>query len=245
MKFADRTAVITGGAGNIGRATAEKFRAWGVSVALTDVNGEKAEAAAAELRAKGGDVRAYRMDVQDKADVCGCAEKILKDFGRIDILVNNAGVFRVPPALFSEMTDDQWNFMIDVNLNSVFRVTKAFLPSMLENGYGRIVNLASIAGEVGKPYCIGYSTAKAGVIMMTKVLAMELAAKNITVNCVSPGMIDYIQRPTNATWMGRYGTPEEAAEVILFLASDDTSFVTGCDYTVDGGRILGPRFEKL
>ena len=245
MKFENRTAVITGGAGNIGRAAAEKFCSFGVSVALTDLDGEKAETVAAELRAKGGNIRAYPMDVQNNDAVASCAEKILKDFGRIDILVNNAGFFRVKPFLFSDTTYEQWNFMLDVNLNSVFRVTKAFLPSMLENGYGRIINLASIAGEVGKPYCIAYSTAKAGVIMMTKVLAMELATKNITVNCVSPGMIDNIQKHTNATWMERYGTPAEAAEVILFLASDETSFVTGCDYTVDGGRILGARYEHL
>ncbi len=245
MKFTNRTAVITGGAGNIGRAAAEKFCAWGVSVALTDLDGEKAEAVAAELRAKGGNIRGYSMECLNTAEVVSCAEKILKDFGRVDILVNNAGVFRVKPVLFSDMTEDNWDFMIDVNMKSVFRVTKAFLPSMLGNGYGRIINLASIAGEVGKPYCIAYSTAKAGVIMMTKVLAMELATKNITVNCVSPGMIDNIDKHTNATWMERYGTPAEAAEVILFLASDDTSFVTGCDYTVDGGRILGARYEHL
>ena len=245
MKFTNRTAVITGGAGNIGRAAAEKFCNWGVSVALTDLDGEKAETVAAELRAKGGNIRAYPMNVQDKDQVFSCAEKILKDFGKIDILVNNAGFFRVKPALFSDMTVEQWDFMIDVNLNSVFHVTKAFLPSMQKNGYGRIINLASIAGEVGKPYCIAYSTAKAGVIMMTKVLAMELATKNITVNCVSPGMIDNIDKHTNATWMERYGTPAEAAEVILFLASDETSFVTGCDYTVDGGSILGARYEHL
>ena len=243
MKFANRTAVITGGAGNIGYAAAEKFCALGVSVALTDLDGEKAEAIAAELRAKGGNIRAYSMNVLKKEDVSGCAEKILKDFGRIDILVNNAGVWK--PGLFTEMTDEQWDFMIDLNLHGVFRVTKAFLPSMLENEYGRIINLASIAGEVGLPRFIGYSTAKAGVIMMTKVLAMELAKKNITVNCVSPGMIGQSKEPIKGTWMGRWGTPEEAAEVILFLASDESSFVTGCDYTVDGGRILGPRFADL
>ena len=243
MKFENRTAVITGGVGRIGRATAEKFCSWGVSVALTDLDPEKAEAVAAELRAKGGNIRAYSMNVQKKEDVAGCAEKILKDFGKIDILVNNAGVWK--PGLFTEITDEQWEFMIDLNLHGVYRVTKAFLPSMLENGYGRIINLTSIAGEVGLPRFIGYSAAKAGVIMMTKVLAMELAKKNITVNCVSPGMIGCGKAQTKTTWMEREGSPEEAAEVILFLASDETSFVTGCDYTVDGGRILGPRFADL
>ena len=243
MKFENRTAVITGGAGNIGRATAEKFCAMGVSVAITDLNKEGAEKTAEELRAKGGNVRAYAMDVRNSEDVLGCAERIIKDFGKIDILVNNAGVWK--PALLSECTEEQWNFMIDVNLNSVFRVTKAFLPSMLEHGYGRIVNLTSIAGEVGLPRFIGYSSAKAGVLMFTKVLAMELAKKNITVNCVSPGMIGFGTKPIKATWMERWGTPAEVAEVIVFLSSDDTSFVTGADCPVDGGRILGPRFADL
>ena len=243
MKFENRTAVITGGAGRIGRATAEKFCSWGVSVALTDLDLEKAEAIAAELRAKGGNIRAYSMNVQKKEDIAACAEKILKDFGKIDILVNNAGVWK--PALFTETTDEQWEFMIDLNLHGVYRVTKAFLPSLLKNGYGRIINLTSIAGEVGLPRFIGYSAAKAGVLMMTKVLAMELAKKNITVNCVSPGMIGSGRAQTKTTWMEREGRPEEAAEVILFLASDETSFVTGSDYTVDGGRILGPRFADL
>lgn len=243
MKFENRMAVITGGAGNIGRATAEKFCAMGVSVALTDLNGEAAEKVAEDLRAKGGNVRGYAMDVTNSADVRGCGDRILKDFGHIDILVNNAGVWK--PALLTDCTEEQWNFMIDVNLNSVFRVTKTFLPAMLENGFGRIINLTSIAGEVGLPRFIGYSSAKAGVLMFTKVLAMELAKKNITVNCVSPGMIGFDTKPIKATWMERWGTPAEVAEVIVFLASDDTSFVTGADCPVDGGRILGPRFADL
>lgn len=135
--------------------------------------------------------------------------------------------------------------MIDLNLNGTFRVTRAFLPAMLREGYGRIINLGSIAGEVGLPRYCGYSVSKAGVIMMTKVLAMELAKKNITVNCVSPGMISEASRPTNGTWIGRCGDGEEVARLLLFLASDDAGFITGVDYTVDGGRILGPRFADL
>ena len=243
MRFENRIAVVTGGAGNIGQALAEKFREHGVAVALADLKAEKAEEAAAALRARGGRVRAYEMDVESRESVRDAAGRILSDFGRIDILINNAGVWR--PSLFSETTDEQWERMIDLNLNGTFRVSKAFLPAMLENGYGRIVNLGSIAGEVGLPKYCGYSAAKAGVIMMTKVMAMELARKNITVNCVSPGMIGFKTGPIKQNWLERWGRPDEAAELILFLASDDSAYITGCDYTIDGGRILGPRFADV
>jgi len=243
MKFEHRVAVVTGGAGRIGRALAEGFCEQGVAVALADLSPEKAELVAESLREKGGTCRAYEMDVTKTESVRTAAERILSDFGRLDILVNNAGSWI--PTLFSELTEEQWNRMIDLNLNGTFRVTRAFLPAMLREGYGRIINLGSIAGEVGLPRFCGYSVSKAGVIMMTRVLAMELAKKNITVNCVSPGMISEASRPTNGTWIGRCGDGEEVARLLLFLASDDAGFITGVDYTVDGGRILGPRFADL
>ena len=243
MKFEHRVAVVTGGAGRIGRALAEGFCEQGVAVALADLLSEKAELVAESLREKGGTCRAYEMDVTKTESVRTAAERILSDFGRTDILVNNAGSWI--PTLFSELTEEQWNRMIDLNLNGTFRVTRAFLPAMLREGYGRIINLGSIAGEVGLPRFCGYSVSKAGVIMMTRVLAMELAKKNITVNCVSPGMISEASRPTNGTWIGRCGDGEEVARLLLFLASDDAGFITGVDYTVDGGRILGPRFADL
>ena len=243
MKFKNRVAVVTGGAGRIGRAAAEKFCEQGVAVALADISIDKAEAVAANLREKGGNVRAYVMDVEKTESVQNAAKEILRDFGRVDILINNAGVWL--PARFSEMTEEHWLKMIDLNLNGVFRVTKAFLPDMLKNGYGRIINLASIAGEVGLPTQCAYSSAKAGVIILTKTLAMELAKKNITVNSVSPGWIADNPDPTKFTWIGRCGVGGEVADVLLFLASDDSAFITGVDYTVDGGRILGPRFAEV
>lgn len=243
MKFDHRVAVITGAAGRIGRALAEKFCEQNVSVALADLAAEKAEAVAAALREKGGNVRAYALDVQAPESVKAMAEQVLADFGKVDILVNNAGVWL--PSLLSETSEEQWLRMIDINLNGTFRVTRAFLPSMLENGYGRILQLGSIAGEVGLPRFAGYSAAKAGVIMLTKVMAMELAKKNITVNCVSPGMIGENTGPTPYTWIGRWGRGEEVADLLLFLAGDDASFITGVDYTIDGGRILGPHGNDL
>ena len=243
MKFENRVAVVTGGAGRIGRAAAEKFCEQGVAVALTDISIDKAEAVAANLREKGGNVRAYVMDVEKTESVQEAANQILKDFGRVDILINNAGVWT--PSYFANMSEELWLKMIDLNLNGVFRVTKTFLTNMLENGYGRIINLGSIAGEVGLPTQCGYSSAKAGVIMLTKTLAMELAHKNITVNSVSPGWIADSPDPTKFTWIGRCGIGSEVADLILFVASDDASFITGVDYTIDGGRILGPRFAEV
>lgn len=243
MKFQNRIAVITGGAGRIGRALAEKFCGEGVTVALADLNATAAEQIAVQLRISGGNVRAYKMDIEDSENVRGTSKKILEDFGHVDILVNNAGVWNA--GLFSDITEEQWLKMIDLNLNGTFRVTKAFLPSMLENGYGRILNLGSIAGEVGLPRYAGYSASKAGVLMLTKVLAMELAKKNITVNCVSPGMIEDKRNETPYTWIGRTGTGDEVANLLLFLASDDSSYITGVDYTIDGGRVLGPHFNDL
>ncbi len=238
MKFENRVAVVTDGAGYIGSAVVRKLCDAGVAVAVVDITAEKAEALAQELREKGGNVRAFVMDIQNKDQIRSVAGKILAEFGKVDILINNAGVWQASP--FSDMSGELWDKMIDINLNSVFHVTKAFLPNMLENGYGRIINLGSISGEVGIPEYCGYSSAKAGVIMLTKVLAMELAKKNITVNSVSPGMIGAGREPTPFTRIGRRGTAEEVADLLMFVASDDSAFITGVDYTIDGGRTLGP-----
>ena len=141
MKFDHRVAVITGAAGRIGRSLAEKLCTEGVAVALADLAVEKAEAVAASLREKGGNARAYSLDVQAPESVQAMAEQVLADFGKVDILVNNAGVWL--PSLVSETSEEQWLRMIDINLNGTFRVTRAFLPSMLANGYGRILQLGS------------------------------------------------------------------------------------------------------
>ena len=244
MKFEHRVAVITGAAGRIGRASAELFHEYGVALALADINAERLEPVVASLREKGANVRGYTVNVRDMESVKQFAAGVLADFGKVDILVNNAGVWK--PSLLSETPYELWEEMIDLNLNGVFRVTNAFLPAMLNNGYGRIINLTSIAGEVGLPKYGAYSTSKAGVLIYSKTLAMELAKKNITVNCVSPGMIgDTVQSPTKTTWLERTGLGKDIARNIVFLASDNASYITGVDHTVDGGRILGPRFSDV
>ena len=244
MTFADRVAVVTGGAGRVGRPLCEKLAAAGVAVAVVDINAEGAEAEADKIRQTGGKARGYGMDIQSSENVRDASARILSDFGHADILVNNAGVWR--RQLIEEMDEDFWNFHINLNLNGVFRVTKAFLPGMLDRSYGRIINVGSIAGEVGLPFFGAYATAKAGVIMFTKTLAMEVAKRGITVNCVSPGMIgDSPSGPIKQTWIERWGTGPEVADLIAFLAADESSFITGVDYTIDGGRILGPRFADV
>ncbi|MBO5723686.1 MAG: SDR family oxidoreductase [Lentisphaeria bacterium] len=240
MNFQNRTAVITGAAGRIGQATAEEFVKHGVRVFLADINMKRLEPFAEKLRAEGAYVSTIFMDVADPGSIRTAAEQILAESGsKVDILVNNAG--RWPAGSILQCSDELWTEVINLNLNSVFRVTQAFLGVMTAQQYGRIINLGSIAGEVGLPGLCAYSAAKGGVIMLTKTIAMELSGQGITVNSVSPGMIADEKMPCDGTWLGRYGTGDEIARAIAFLASDDSSFITGVDFPVDGGRILGPK----
>lgn len=239
MKFENRTAVITGAAGRIGRALAREFGRVGVRLYLTDIDRAALDELADELRRERLDARTLVMDVTDPEQIGDAAERILEESGGADILVNNAGQW--PRGTLLATSDEAWCKIIELNLTSVFRVTKAFLPPMKERRYGRIVNLGSIAGEVGLPGFCAYSAGKAGVIGLTKTLAMELAQYSITVNSVSPGMIGDSPAPNPGTWLGRGGTGDEVARAIVFLAADDSGYITGADLPVDGGRILGPR----
>ena len=241
-EFKDKVIVVTGGARGIGKAIAVEGAKRGMNVVLNDIDPLVCETAK-EIEAMGVKCVAQNADISIYENIEALLKLTLDTFGHVDILVNNAGVWL--PSLLSETSEEQWLRMIDINLNGTFRVTRAFLPSMLKNGYGRIIQLGSIAGEVGLPCYAGYSAAKAGVIMLTKVMAMELAKKNITVNCVSPGMIGESIKSTPYTWIGRTGLGEEVADLLLFLSSDDASFITGVDYTIDGGRILGPHGNDL
>ena len=242
MKFENRTAFITGAAGRIGRATAEEFGKYGVKLYLADIRPEPLEEFAGELRAKGIDAHAVVLDVTDPDQIEKTVQSVIREAGKVDILVNNAGQW--PRATMLETEDAVWRKTIDLNLTSVYRLSKAFAPGMVNNHYGRIINLASIAGEVGLPGFFAYSAAKGGVIMLTKTAAMELASSGITVNSVSPGMIQNEKTPSDSTWVGRTGTGDEIARAIVFLASDDAGYITGADLPVDGGRILGPKTTR-
>ena len=239
MKFENRTAFITGAAGRIGRALAEEFGKYGVKLYLADINLSRLETLCADLEKKGITAHPVQLNVMDRGQIIESAQKVLSEAGKVDILVNNAGKW--PKGSILDTSDAQWQEVIELNLTSVFRVSQAFLPSMRKNGYGRIINLGSIAGEVGLPGFCAYSAAKGGVIMLTKTTALELATCGITVNSVSPGMIVDVPGPHNGTWLRRTGTGDEIARPIVFLASDDSGYITGADLPVDGGRILGPK----
>ena len=242
VEFKERVALVTGAAGNIGRATCRMLCKEGVKVAATDISKEDVETAFADMN--NADIRAYSLDVTDPNAVRNVVAQVIADFGRIDILVNNAGVWEHRDVIgrqrFEEMPLEEIRRLIDINLYGVIHCLQAVLPHMKERRYGRIVNLGSIAGEVGLPGYADYAACKAAVIELTETLAMENARIGITVNSVSPGMILREVGPHDGTWVGWSGSPYDIARAIVFLASDNAAYMTGVDMPVDGGRILGP-----
>jgi NAD(P)-dependent dehydrogenase (short-subunit alcohol dehydrogenase family) len=243
MKLAGKYAVVTGAARGIGAAIALRFIEDGIEgVALLDVDEQSVKETAAKIDTSGKRAFGFKCNVASKEEVASVFESILKQFGRIDILVNNAGVTR--DAMFHKMTDEQWNTVIDVNVNGVYNCCKAVVPSMREQKYGKIVNLASVSafGNIGQT---NYGASKAAVIGFTKCLAKELARNNCTVNAIAPSYIntEMLQAvPENvmakfiaAIPANRLGEPSEIASVVSFLSSDDSSFVTGECIVVSGG----------
>jgi NAD(P)-dependent dehydrogenase (short-subunit alcohol dehydrogenase family) len=245
MRYANRVAIITGAARGIGKAIATRLSVEGATVVIADVNRQAAEVTAKELEAAGRKVMVSIVDVSDPAEVTAMVQAVLQRFARIDILVNNAAILGdVIP--IREMPDVEWHRVMAVNLHGVFHCSRAVLPAMLSRKYGRIVNLASVAGKEGNANMAAYSVSKAGVIGLTKSLAKEHAQDGITVNCVTPALTDTDmikayspeQRALLASKVpiGRLATPSEIAAIVCFLASDDASFVTGAVYDVSGGR---------
>jgi 3-oxoacyl-[acyl-carrier protein] reductase len=243
--LAGRTALITGAAGGIGVAIARRFARAGCRLALADRRLDAAEAAAAELRATGTEVIALGGDVSRSAEADALAAATRARFGGIDILVNNAGIMgRTAP--LQDLRDEDWRLVMSVDLDSVFYVTRAVIPSMRAAGRGAIVSVASIAGKEGTPNLIPYSVAKAGIIAFTKALGREVIRDGIRVNCVAPAVVEtplLEQLPAEATKlmlskapMGRFGTADEVAAVVQFLASDEASFITAQCLDASGGR---------
>jgi 3-oxoacyl-[acyl-carrier protein] reductase len=244
MTFADKTAIVTGGARGIGLACARKFAAGGAIVVLIDVLEEAMKQAAGQLAAAGAkQVLTYKVDVTDEPLVEKTLDEVAAKTGRIDILVNNAGITR--DDLLLRMEVGMWDLVMAVNLKGTFLMTKHAARHMLRQRYGRIVNLASVSGLVGNPGQANYSASKAGVVGFTRTVARELAKRGITCNAVAPGFIKTDMTdalPEKAKEMAlaaipaaRMGTPEEVANVVAFLASDEAAYVTGHVLPVDGG----------
>ena len=237
-----RTAVVTGGASGIGLAVAQRLAASGATVALWD----RDEAALAAAKAVLPDAtRTLAVDVTDAEVVARAADATALDLGRIDILVCSAGVTG-PNVPAWEYPVDRWRQVIDVNLNGLFYCNRAIVPVMLRNDYGRIVNIASVAGKEGNPNASAYSTSKAGVIGLTKSLGKELANTPIRVNCVTPAAVrtaifnqmtqQHIDFMLSKIPIGRFGTVDEVAALICWLASEECSFSTGAVFDISGGR---------
>lgn len=250
LRLENKTALITGAASGIGSAIAELFAREGAALALLDVDAAAAEALARQLTGAGHHAVAAPADVSNADDVQHAVAQAKEALGRIDILINSAGtnVFRDPLAL----SDEGWQHNLGVNLQGAWLCARAVLPSMLDAGYGHIVNIASVHGHKIVPGCFPYPVAKHGLIGLTRALGLEYAARGIRVNSISPGLIltpaieRYFQacpdpdaerrRQAELLPCKRIGTPEEVAYAALFLASDEARFINATDLLIDGGR---------
>lgn len=234
MDFKGRTAFVTGAARGIGRATAIGFAKKGANVVIADVAdlSETYE----ELKKHTDNVMKINFDVSDEADARAAVTSALRQFGKIDILINNAAIF--PVADFINTASDQWKKVLDVNVLGTMYLSHAVLPYMIENRYGRIVNIGSVAGVYGLSWFVDYSMSKGAVISFTKALAKAVSDKGITVNCISPGSVapDGSDAMKDFSFVGRAATYDEIANVIIFVASDEASYVSGQNYLVDGCR---------
>ena len=240
-----QSALVTGAAQGIGEGIASRLAHAGAEVAVADLALDKATAVADKLKAAGTKAYAVALDVSDNVSVEAAVKTVVDRGGKIDILVNNAGIAgRAAPVW--EQSEEDWDSVIRINLSGVFLCCRAVMPHMRERDYGRVVNIASLAGKEGNPNMTAYSASKAGVIAMSKSMAKEVATLNICVNAVTPTVIrtpildqlteDQVEYMTSRIPRGRTGTVEEVAAVVHFLAGPDCSFVTGQVYDVSGGR---------
>jgi len=247
LDFTGKVAVVTGGGRGIGRAIAEVLARQGANLVLVDKSCTYTDQSAEEIeKAYGHKAMAMQADVSDFASMQAMFEEVLREFGRIDILVNNAGVTR--DKLIMRMEEEDWDLVLDVNLKGAFNCCKAVVRTMMKQRYGRIVNISSVSGQAGQAGQANYSASKAGMFGLTKALAREMASRNITVNAVAPGFIptaltvdlpgDLKDSILKSTPMGRMGSPEEIANAVAFLASDEASYITGQVLAVDGGMVM-------
>lgn len=243
MELKDKVALVTGAAQGIGKAIALLLAREGADVVISDINIEKAEETAREIEAMGRKAVAVKVNVASLGDVEKMVQSVLDRFGRIDILVNNAGIAR--DKLILRMAEEDWDAVIDINLKGTFNCTKAVVKHMSKQRSGKIVNIASVVGEMGNAGQANYSASKAGVIGLTKTIAREFAQRGINVNAIAPG---YIETPMTDALpekvkeelkrmipAERLGRPEDVAEAVLFLVSEASGYITGQVLNVNGG----------
>ena len=243
MDFTGKCALVTGATGGIGRVIVKKLHDAGATVILTDMRQETLDEFAAELKER---VFAFACNLGDPADIDALVSKAEKAAGAIDILVNNAGLTK--DNLFMRMKDEDWNLVLNVNLTAGFRLARAAIRGMMKRRYGRIISMASVVGVTGNPGQANYSASKAGMIGMTKCLAAEVASRGITANCVAPGFIktamtdalpeEAKEKLARSIPMARLGLPEDVANAVVFLASDEASYITGQTIHVNGGMAM-------
>jgi 2-dehydro-3-deoxy-L-rhamnonate dehydrogenase (NAD+) len=242
----NRTAIVTGGARGIGFAIAQRLLASGAKVMLWDADGSALNEAGAALRSPGR-VHTAMVDVTDEGAIAGAVASATRDLGKIDILINNAGITGGNAPLW-ELKPEVWRRVIEVNLVAPYLVCRAVAPAMVAAGYGRIVNIASIAGKEGNPNASHYSASKAGLIALTKSLAKELAATGVLVNAVTPAAAktelfaqmkqEHIDYMLSKIPMNRFVEVDEIAALVAWLASEDCSFSTGAVFDISGGRAV-------
>ena len=243
MDFTGKCALVTGATGGIGRVIVKKLHDAGATVIITDMRQETLDEFADELKER---VFAFACNLGDPADIDALVAKAEKAAGAIDILVNNAGLTK--DNLFMRMKDEDWNLVLNVNLTAGFRLARAAIRGMMKRRYGRIISMASVVGVTGNPGQANYSASKAGMIGMTKCLAAEVASRGITANCVAPGFIktamtdalpeEAKEKLARGIPMARLGLPEDVANAVVFLASDEASYITGQTIHVNGGMAM-------
>jgi len=247
-QLTDRVAVVTGASRGIGRAIALELAKRGAAVVVNyNASADAAHAVVADIQAQGGKAAAVKADVSKMAEADALIKTAIEQFGKIDILVNNAGTTR--DNVIMMMTEDEWDTVLTTNLRSTWNCSKSAVKAMMRKRYGRIVNITSVSGIAGQAGQTNYSASKAGIIGFTKALAREIAPRSVTVNAVAPGFVatdltanlpeNLREQLDKAIPLGRWGTVEDVAYAVAFLASDEASYITGHVLSVDGGMVMG------
>lgn len=246
MSLEGKVAIVTGAAQGIGRAIAETLARDGADIVVADLDPGRSQEAVAAIQQLGRRSLNVKVNVADFNDVKAMADHVMKEWGKIDILVNNAGITR--DGLLLRMPEEDWNLVLQVNLNGTFHCTKAVLRPMTKARYGRIVNIASVVGVMGNAGQANYAASKAAVIAFSKTAAREYASRNVTVNAVAPGFIDTAmthdlppeakETLQNQIPLGRLGRPSDIAAAVRFLVSDEASYITGHVLHVNGGMLM-------